>query len=127
MTIEKEEISLKQKMTESIKQEYKALREIVISRHGENAKIFVIGDEMQKEALEYFNDVKNVEGTFSISLIDMYKTKGYGCIAQTSPFLAYLMSEKREKSMLVPLYMAKQTDIIITSSKNIRASFNAEK
>lgn len=109
--------SLKLKMTESIKQEYKVLREIALQRHGPDATLFAIGDEMQIDALKYFNQVKNIAGTFSISEIDMYKTKGFGCIAQTSPFLAYLMGEKREKSLLVPLYMAKQTDIIISAAK----------
>jgi len=117
---------LKQKMTESMKQEYKVLREIALERHGENARLFAIGDEMQIDALEFFADVKNIAGTFSISEIDMYKTKGYGCISQTAPFLAFLLGEKREKSMLVPLYMAKQTDIIISSQNKSTNWLNQE-
>ncbi len=114
----KEEFNqLKLKMTESIKQEYKVLREIALERHGQDACLFAIGDEMQEDALQYFTQVKNIEGIFQLATIDMYNTKGYGCINQTSPFLAYFLDKSREKSFLVPLYMVKRTEAAISAAE----------
>ena len=110
--------SFRLKMTESMKQEYKVLREIALERNGTNTALVAIGDEMQEHALEYFNDVQNIKGTFLLTSIDMYKNKGFGCIAQTAPFLAYLIGEDREKSLIIPSYMAKQTDKYIMSIKD---------
>ena len=120
---QKEEFdSFKLKMTEAIKQEYKTLRELALERNGQDTRLFAIGDEMQEQALEYFKNVQNIDGTFLISSIDMYKTIGFGCIAQTAPFLAYLLKKDQEKSMLVPLYMVRQTDKAIMEVESERAA-----
>lgn len=101
---------LRQKFLPAIEKEYDLLRKIAIERNGNNCKMVLVGDSMHSQALENLMQTEFYEGSFMLSEIDRYSTKGYGCVNITAPFLAFLLNEKRNDSMELPAYMALCTE-----------------
>lgn len=101
---------LRQRFLPAIEKEYELLRKIAVERNGNNCKMILIGDSMHSQALPNLMQTGFYEGSFMLSEIDRYSTKGYGCVNITAPFLAFLLKEKRNASMELPAYMALCTE-----------------
>lgn len=110
--------SMKPVITQNILKEFDDLFSIACERETSETSYFWVGDVMQQDAFQILlqKSGSSVLGSVILSSIDLYTAKGYGCITQTAPVLARLMGLEREKTLLIPSYMAGCTCNAITAA-----------
>lgn len=92
-------------------QEINAVLNILKDDFNLSEKVFLVSDVMANTAIEdYFNsNSEKVAGIFNFDSILSYETKGYGCIEQTDPLLAYALGFKKDRKNINPKIMAQIT------------------
>jgi len=109
----------KEYYTYNISKEYSALLPILEAlfkeksekKENENLQFFLITDVMANTAAFDFQkkNPEKIAGILNLDSFSEYKTRGYGCVEQTDPFLAVILGAARDKSQRVPELLAEKT------------------
>lgn len=101
--------------TYNILLECKALYNMIKEKYGENCKIFLIGDGMADEAVADFsrNYPNDITGYFCLDFVHGYESAGYGCIAETAPFLNSILGLPRERKFDTPKLLVERSKEVI--------------
>ena len=102
--------------TYNITLEIKNIISMLKERYGKDVKIFIVSDGMSDTAASDIVKINktNVTGSFALDSIPEYMTSGYGCIAQTSPFLNMSLGFPKEKNNETPLLLVEKVKEHIT-------------
>ena len=88
---------------------------MIKEKYGDNCKIFLIGDGMADEAVADFSEnyPNDITGYFCLDFVHGYESAGYGCIAETAPFLNSILGLPRERKFDTPKLLVERSKEVI--------------
>lgn len=89
---------------------YKQLIQLSKTLYGDR-KIYLVFDQVDYDTIFSLMEIDKDRsaGFFSMNRVYEYETAGFGFMNQTNPIYAYLIGRKRDKSLLIPKYVATKT------------------